>query len=103
MLNKSGILLVICHLFACSSQPVSPQAQKEPEILFVYDNGNMFFRDRPINHDDVVIYADGFGGERAAIRVQVPAKPDFFRDSILVERVSSGAVPVADEYPGEVN
>jgi len=103
MINKLGLLLVICHLFACSLQPVTPRAQKEPEILFVYDNGNMFFRDRPISQDDVVIYSDGFGGERAAIKVQVPAKPDFYRDSIVVERISSGGEPNPEEYPGEVN
>ena len=41
--------------------------------------------------------------ERAAIKVQVPAKPDFYRDSIVVERISSGGEPNPEEYPGEVN
>jgi len=102
MLNKFGILLVICLLWACSFQPVTPHVQKATEKLFVYDNGNMFFRDRPVNRDDVVIYPDGLGGERAAIKIQVPAKPDYYRDSIRVERISSGE-PIPDEYSGEVN
>lgn len=37
---------------------------------------------------DVVIYEDGFGGERAAVRIRMePLHPDFFRDTIIVERV----------------
>ena len=100
---KTGILLVICQLVACSMQPLSSRGHKEPEILYVYDDGNMIFRDKPVNQNDVVIYPDGAGGERAAIRVFVPKKPDFFRDSIMVERVSSDDEPVQNEYPGNIN
>jgi|GEM_PF-4392733 len=48
----------------------------------------MKFRGHPIPKKDVVIYEDGDGGEKAAVRIRVkPLHPDFFRDSIVVERV----------------
>ena len=41
-----------------------------------------------VNEDEVVIYNDGRGGERAAIKVRVPIHSDFYRDSIVVVRVA---------------
>ena len=55
--------------------------------LIVYADGRMEFNSRFVNEEDVVIYNDGRGGERAAIKIRVPIHPDFYRDSILVVRV----------------
>lgn len=58
-----------------------------PEKLVVSSDGSMQLGDRLIPNDDVIIYEDGFGGEKAAVRVRMqPLHPDFFRDSIVVER-----------------
>lgn len=73
----------------CVSQPTVPAAAApaQPETLFVHQDGRLEFRDRLMAHDDVIIYPDGNGGERAAIRIRMePLHPDFFRDSIVVER-----------------
>jgi hypothetical protein len=73
----------------CQTAPTPPApAGDSPEVLHVYPDGTMQFRGRPIPPRDVVIYEDGYGGERAAVRIRMePLHPDFFRDTIVVERV----------------
>jgi hypothetical protein len=46
----------------------------------------MEFRNRKLPGEDVIIYPDGSGGERAAVKVYDPLHPDYYRDSIRVER-----------------
>ena len=48
----------------------------------------MIFRSRLINHDDVILYEDGRGGERAAIKVRSPLHSDFYRDSSVIRVMS---------------
>ena len=62
--------------------------EKPVDILYIYENGKMKFRSRYLNKEDVVIYQDGKGGEKAAIKMRVPRYPDYYRDSIVVVRVS---------------
>lgn len=70
----------------CAAHDV-PVAGGTPEILTVRSDGSMWFRDRPLPERDVIIYPDGRGGEKAAVRVRVePLHPDFFRDTIVVVR-----------------
>ena len=84
--------LAVYGLSGCALEPVSTDWDKESEILTVYDDGTMEFRGRPINEEEVVIYPDGSGGERAAVRLRVPLKLDslqreyYYRDTIKVER-----------------
>ena len=87
-------VLVLNMMFfsACSTVPssyVSPSTRvnDEPEALYVYEDGRIEYNSRFVNKDDVVIYSDGRGGEKAAIKVRVPIHPDFYRDSIIVVRV----------------
>lgn len=37
--------------------------------------------------EDVIIYPDGFGGEKAAVKLYVPYHPPYYRDHIVVERL----------------
>lgn len=63
------------------------RAGESPEILTVRSDGSLWFRDRELPERDVIIYPDGRGGEKAAVRVRVePLHPDFFRDTIIVVR-----------------
>ncbi len=80
------LLIVLGSIAACASQAPVKQTQKEPEILTIQSDGTMVFNQRTLNKEDVVIYPDGFGGERAAIKVYVPLKPDFYRNTIRVQR-----------------
>lgn len=81
----AGWMLSGCQFM---QQPDPSVDSEEPEILHIYPDGSMEFRGRPIPERDVVIYEDGFGGERAAVRIRMePLHPDFFRDTIVVERV----------------
>lgn len=83
------ILLLGCIfvVVSCtSSQFASKPSEKKEEIMVVYPDGTMMLNGRIMNDKDVVIYPDGYGGERAAVRVFVPLHPDFFRDTIPVER-----------------
>jgi hypothetical protein len=60
----------------------------KPEKLVIYPDGSMEFRNHPIPKEDVVLYPDGFGGQKAAVRVHMePLHPDFFRDTIVVQRL----------------
>ena len=86
MMKNLIVLILLSGIVACASQNPVKQTQKEPEILTVLNDGTMIFRQRTINENDVVIYPDGSGGERAAIRIYVPYKPDYFRDTIRVQR-----------------
>lgn len=64
---------------------LTPPAKKK-EVLVIYPDGTMMLNGRVMNRKDVVIYPDGHGGERAAVRVYVPIHPSFFRDTITVQR-----------------
>jgi len=56
----------------------------------------MVFEGRIRNKENVVIYKDGRGGERAAIKLIIPRHPDVYRDTIVVERKEID-VPVVRE------
>ncbi len=91
-LSKLFLFAATMFISACASTSnVDPRllAQKDnSNTLYVYQDGRMFFKARQVDVDDVVIYADGRGGERAAIKMIVPIHPDYYRDSIVVVRVN---------------
>jgi hypothetical protein len=80
------ILMLLAGLNACAMQTAVTGKNKGPEVLTVQKDGTMILNDRTMNEKDVIIYPDGFGGERAAVRVHVPLKSDFYRDTIRVQR-----------------
>jgi hypothetical protein len=81
----SGLLVAILN--ACVLPPEKSQATpRTREVLTVYPDGSMRLNNRPISPEDVVIYPDGYGGERAAVKVRVPVHPDYYRDTIVVRR-----------------
>lgn len=84
------LILALSGLIACAGQPSIAQKNDEPEVLIVHADGTMEFNDRLINEEDVIIYPDGYGGERAAVLVRVPLKirSDYYRDTIHVHRIS---------------
>jgi hypothetical protein len=93
---KKNLLLIsvsIVFLFstmACTTTPIANdvvESAESRETLFVYEDGRMELNSRYVDGKDVVIYSDGRGGERAAIKVRVPIHPDFYRNSIIVVRV----------------
>ena len=91
--NYKTVVLVFNLVFitACSTtQPTSSieDLNDKSETLYVYEDGRMQYKSRFLNEDDVVIYDDGRGGEKAAIKVRVPIHSDFYRDSIIVVRVT---------------
>ena len=81
---------LVAVLTGCTSTPVRKEATvtpTQPEKLIIHPDGSMEFRDRLMATEDVVIYPDGFGGEKAAVRIRLePFRSDFFRDTIVVER-----------------
>jgi len=92
-----GLLLTI-GLGGCLSQVPVKKVAKSPEHLFIYDDGSMEFRNRQIGSSDVVIYADGRGGEKAAVKISLePLHPPFYRDSIIVVRKPTDSESVAAE------
>lgn len=78
----ASVLMTSC---ATSHQPVAV-SEKKQEILHIYPDGKMVFNGRIMNKEDVVIYDDGRGGERAAVKLIIPRHPDVYRDTIIVER-----------------
>lgn len=91
MINRviiSVIVIVGClSLAACSNTAMVRQADKSPDTLHIYSNGKMMLRDRIVPPEDVFIYPDGSGGEKAAVKLYVPYHPPFYRDHIVVERL----------------
>lgn len=87
-LYVSSMLAVSVLMAGCVSDPPVPLADDSlPETLTVRGDGSMWLRDRPMPERDVIIYADGTRGEKAAVRIRMePLHPDFFRDTIVVER-----------------
>ncbi|MFT5395765.1 MAG: hypothetical protein ACI85N_000953 [Gammaproteobacteria bacterium] len=84
-----SFLVVILSSTACTSTISNVVESSELDnTLLVYEDGRMKFNSRFVNDDEVVIYNDGRGGERAAIKVRVPIHSDFYRDSIIVVRVA---------------
>jgi len=84
--KTAAVFALLVFLAGCSSFPAKV-ARKGPEKLVIYPDGSMHFHGRPIPARDVVIYPDGYGGEKAAVRVHMePLHPDYFRDSIVVQR-----------------
>ena len=86
LLNRFLILvacLALSLLAGCGGLP----AHENPGKLVIYPDGSMEFRHHPIPKEDVVFYPDGYGGQKAAVRVHMqPLHPDFFQGSIVVER-----------------
>ena len=78
----ASLLIASC---ATAKKPVGA-GEKEQEILYIYPDGTMEFKGRIMDKKDVVIYEDGRGGERAAVRLIIPLHPDVYRDTITVER-----------------
>ncbi len=87
-IHPAYILVLLAALSGCASGlTVSRVDAKIPETLTIREDGSMWYRDRPLPERDVIIYPDGTGGEKAAVRVRVaPLHPDFFRDTIVVDR-----------------
>ena len=82
-------LAAVLLLFtACTRETIvrSSDQQKAPERLVVHADGKKVFKNRVLPDNEVIIYQDGRGGEKAAVKVHVPLHPSFFRDSIVVER-----------------
>ena len=89
------LILVFLMVILAGACEHPSTVKSEPEILTIYPDGTMEFRDRIMNEDEVVIYSDGKGGERAAVRVWSPLRPRtrednvYYRDTIIVDRVDS--------------
>lgn len=80
-------LLFTCLMYSgCLLSPEIKPVEKVQEKLTVNSDGSMEFRNRKLPNGDVIIYPDGSGGEKAAVKVYDPLHPDYYRDSIRVER-----------------
>lgn len=92
------LLLPLLAVFAsaCGMLPGQPPETADGDILYVYDDGRMRLNDRYVDPGDVVIYRDGYGGERAALKMRVPLHPDYYRDTIIVERLSGPGEAAVD-------
>lgn len=87
-MNRFYLIIGLILLAGCTMAPPVGDAytNSNPDVLTVKNDGTMVFHQREISRNDVVIYNDGFGGQKAAVRVYVPFRNDFFRDSIVVHR-----------------
>ena len=82
--------LAVLAMVGCSNMAPVSSEPGEPEVLLIYPDGTMKLNDRYLPEEDVVIYPDGQGGERAAIKVRIePLHPGFYRDTIVVKRIST--------------
>ena len=100
-LTKLPILVIglaALTLAGCTNMAPVSSEPREPEVLTIYPDGSMKLENRPIPIEDVVIYPDGYGGEKAAVKVRLePFHSNFYRDTIIVNRI------VADTETAENN
>ena len=92
-------LAAVCLLLTACTREImvrSSDQQKSPERLVVHADGKKVFKNRVLPDNEVIIYQDGRGGEKAAVKVYAPLHPSFFRDSIVVERRLPGDAVVSD-------
>lgn len=83
-----------CNGASIMNNEINQSSSKE--TLYVYEDGKMRLDSKYVDKKDVVIYSDGQGGEKAAVKVRVPIHSDFYRDSIIVVRV-------VNEYDGSIS
>jgi hypothetical protein len=94
------LMLAAAVASGCGLNPTSTSHPKEPEILTIYPDGSMKLMGKPISEEDVVIYPDGYGGEKAAVKVRIePLHPDFYRDTIIVKRINPEDPGTTDQRP----
>ena len=90
MTNKLFHLLMLTTLIfisGCLDIGLVKSTKPEVDTLYVHADGTMFLNDRLLPEEDVIIYEDGFGGEKAAVKMYPHIHPAFYRDSIVVERM----------------
>ncbi|MEQ8288509.1 MAG: hypothetical protein RIB78_02175 [Gammaproteobacteria bacterium] len=89
------IVLFASTLAACApTRTAVVSAEDNNKTLYVLPDGTMEFKGRVVPGEDVVIYNDGRGGERAAVKLDLPLYNHAYRDSIIVERITLD-MPVA--------
>jgi len=87
-LRPTTLVLAVILAAGCSLTPMLASDPEQPEVLTIYPDGSMKLMGKPIPKEDVVIYPDGYGGEKAAVKVRIePLHPNFYRDTIIVKRV----------------
>lgn len=90
-----AISLVCLMMVACTpAREVLFSEEGNDDILYILPDGTMEFRGRIISDEDVIIYEDGRGGERAAVKLDLPLYNHVWRDTIVVDRVTLD-VPIA--------
>ena len=96
LFSKTLLLLVALQLSACGLLPEVEQGPRKAQTLRIFPDGSMQLMGRRIPDEDVIIYADGLGGEKAAVKISMePLHPAFYRGAINVERLEKG--PVANQ------
>lgn len=86
------LVTILVFASACTTTNIKDnvvESEKSRETLYVYEDGQMKLDSRYVDSKDVVIYSDGRGGEKAAVKVRVPIHAPFYRDSIIVVRVEN--------------
>ena len=91
LVNKNNTPEVLT-IYPDGTMEYRDRIMNEEEVI-IYPDGRMEYRDRIMDEDEVIIYSDGKGGEKAAIRVWNPLQPPsrkdskYYRDTIIVERI----------------
>lgn len=95
LIRLAILFAAVSCLVACTATRMAVvSAQDNNKTLYVLPDGTMEFKGRVVPNDDVIIYNDGRGGERAAVKLDLPLYSHAYRDSITVERITLD-MPVA--------
>ena len=92
-----NIIFIALIMAGCNqTRPAMISNADDKQTLYVLPDGTMEYKGRVMADDDVVIYQDGFGGERAAVKLYFPLYSHAWRDTITVERVFTD-LPIAKQ------
>ncbi len=101
MLRFLTICLFCFFMAACAPNRQAVISEEDnDEVLYILPDSTMEFRGRVMDSKDVVIYQSGRGGERAAVKLDLPLYNHAWRDTIDVERVTLD-VPIARKEAAE--
>lgn len=99
-MNKTrvfSITFAVLLVAGCNqTRPAMISEADNKQTLYVLPDGTMEYKGRVMANDDVVIYQDGQGGERAAVKLYFPLYSHAWRDTITVERVFND-LPIAKQ------
>lgn len=84
-----SVLLLASSNLACTTTHTTNHKHDltySPDEIIIFADGRVHYRQRLLSHDDVLIYNDIRGVEKAAVKMRTGVQPDYYLGSYTVVR-----------------